>query len=585
MKIKNLLLFFAIVINYNICIAQTPAAKLDTIFNNGSGIKKIELNKTTITNLTNLGMLWGFIKYYHADVCIGKYNMDAQLFRVLPKILKAKTKADANIIMEQWVDNFGVPTPCPNCAPIVKTPYTVQMPDYGNLFVKDNFPTTLQKKLEYIKLNRSINIKHYYVDTIEIQGNPIFTNEYSYSQTDYPDAGIRLLALYRYWNQIQYYFPYRHLIGEDWNKVLAEFIPEFCKAKNDTNYYNTCLKLITRINDSHAYYIQHKDKPLNAILHKVHGKNEADFYTEFIDNHLYVNNYKKDTLGIKDLIKIGDEINTIDGKTVSELQKQADLTVPASNESVKLRQAALLLLRTNNDYLTLNITHENINHTLNVFCLDILGNLIPFFIKRDAAIQSYKILENNIGYINPMNLTMTNFDTVKQALKNTKGIIIDLRYYPYDNSFPYTYCPWFKNKITPFMQSYVINPEIPGLFELRDTMVSGNETGEHYKDKIVLLVNENTQSLGEFSTMAFQTIPGAVTIGSQTAGANGYVSINEFPSRFYGAITGIGIMYMDGTETQRVGVKIDKIVKPTQKGIKEGRDELMEEALKIINGN
>ena len=47
-------------------------------------------------------------------------------------------------------------------------------------------------------------------------------------------------------------------------------------------------------------------------------------------------------------------------------------------------------------------------------------------------------------------------------------------------------------------------------------------------------------------------------------------------------IPGIGIYYPNGTETQRVGIVPDIELKPTIKGIREGRDELIEKAIKII---
>jgi len=47
-------------------------------------------------------------------------------------------------------------------------------------------------------------------------------------------------------------------------------------------------------------------------------------------------------------------------------------------------------------------------------------------------------------------------------------------------------------------------------------------------------------------------------------------------------ISGIGILYPDGTETQRKGVKIDEVVKPTIAGIKAGLDEPLERAKTII---
>lgn len=47
-------------------------------------------------------------------------------------------------------------------------------------------------------------------------------------------------------------------------------------------------------------------------------------------------------------------------------------------------------------------------------------------------------------------------------------------------------------------------------------------------------------------------------------------------------ISGIGVFYPDGGQTQRVGVRIDEIVEPTIEGVKAGRDEVLERAIEII---
>lgn len=49
-------------------------------------------------------------------------------------------------------------------------------------------------------------------------------------------------------------------------------------------------------------------------------------------------------------------------------------------------------------------------------------------------------------------------------------------------------------------------------------------------------------------------------------------------------ISGIGVYYPDGIETQRIGIVPDIEIKPTIQGIKEGRDEVLEKAIEIING-
>ena len=48
-------------------------------------------------------------------------------------------------------------------------------------------------------------------------------------------------------------------------------------------------------------------------------------------------------------------------------------------------------------------------------------------------------------------------------------------------------------------------------------------------------------------------------------------------------ISGIGIYYPDGTATQRVGIVPDIKAEPTVEGIKNGRDEVLEKAIEVIN--
>ena len=49
-------------------------------------------------------------------------------------------------------------------------------------------------------------------------------------------------------------------------------------------------------------------------------------------------------------------------------------------------------------------------------------------------------------------------------------------------------------------------------------------------------------------------------------------------------ISGIGVFYPDKRPTQRIGILADVEVKPTIAGIRAGRDELLEEAVRQILG-
>ena len=76
--------------------------------------------------------------------------------------------------------------------------------------------------------------------------------------------------------------------------------------------------------------------------------------------------------------------------------------------------------------------------------------------------------------------------------------------------------------------------------------------------------------------------PKAIVLGSTTAGADGNVSTIMLPGNVRTLISGNGIYYPDGTETQRVGIIPDIEMKPTIKGIKNGEDELLVRAIEII---
>ena len=60
------------------------------------------------------------------------------------------------------------------------------------------------------------------------------------------------------------------------------------------------------------------------------------------------------------------------------------------------------------------------------------------------------------------------------------------------------------------------------------------------------------------------------------------VSGISLPGGLQTMISGIGIYYPDGTQTQRVGIVPDVEIEPTINGIKRGKDEVLEKAIEII---
>jgi C-terminal processing protease CtpA/Prc len=82
--------------------------------------------------------------------------------------------------------------------------------------------------------------------------------------------------------------------------------------------------------------------------------------------------------------------------------------------------------------------------------------------------------------------------------------------------------------------------------------------------------------------MALRASPKAIVVGNTTAGADGNVSDIPLPGGFRTMISGLGVFYPDGGPTQRVGVHLDVKAQPTIAGIRAGRDEVLEVAIRQI---
>jgi len=85
---------------------QLSKAQLDKEFDNGSLIEFSNLTSENINNLELLGRIWGFLKYHHPEIAKGNYNWDYELFRFLPKYIKAENTAERDIIIVEWIDTF-----------------------------------------------------------------------------------------------------------------------------------------------------------------------------------------------------------------------------------------------------------------------------------------------------------------------------------------------------------------------------------------------------------------------------------------------------------------------------------------------
>lgn len=511
--------------------------------------------------LASLAKVYGFLKYYHPEVSKGKFDWDQQCLQTLPKVLEAVDKESLSQIYLNWIGSLGSIKKCKRCD--AKKKYFDKNFDLSWTQDPTLFNKELQRKFSFIKNNRNQKSNHYV--TTEAVGNIVLTNESDYKNESYPNEAIRLLGLFNYWNIIEYFYPYKYLTDQNWNDVLREIIPKIREASDQATYQNVLKELITKLDDSHAWINfdpNQKNKFLPVIVAHVEGK-------------AVVYDYYNMNLAQESALKLGDIILEVDGNNVQTEMENILKYVPGSNLTYKQNRAYSKIFNGAEDTIELTIERDGKTKAIQVQKYDRARLNYTFH----ECEQKSKSISETIGYVdmtcryNPKELK-----SIFDSFKSKKSVIVDLRGYPELRYKMYT--RYFNSKKTVFAMKYRPDISYPGRFIIEKGIETGSSR-DVFKGKFVLLVNQNSISLSEFTAMAFQTAENIITVGNETAGADGRTIVINYLGGYRTAFSGYGIMYPDGTASQRKGVKIDIEVHPTIEGLKNNRDEILEKAIQV----
>jgi C-terminal processing protease CtpA/Prc len=552
---------------------KTPA-ETNHEFDKGSGVSPFELSKIQVENLATLGRVWGFLKYHHPEVTAGKRHWDYDLFRVMPGVLAASDRASANLAMEKWIEGLGVVPACDPCTKLNETALHLR-PEQGWIGDEALLGRDLSKSLRAIRDNRLAD-KQYYVSFVPGVKNPSFDHEGAYTNVKLPDAGCQLLGLYRFWNIIEYWFPYRDVLGEDWPAVLTQFVPRIALAKSPEAYQRELMALIAKVHDTHANLWS------SLQVRPPVGACRLPIVVRFVENRAVVAGLTAGGAGDGTGLKVGDEILEIDGMPISKLIEDWSPFYAASNEPTRLRDIGRSLTNGACGPAKVRIRREHEGP------IDITTpRIAPVAGDRSGSThdrpgETFQLLSDQVAYLKLSSVKSADAAKYVEGAKGTKGLIIDIRNYP-SEFMVFALGSLLVEKETAFARFTAGDASNPGAFHWTEP-VKLTPGKPHYSGKVIILVDETSQSQAEYTTMAFRSVPGAMVVGTTTAGADGNVSRIPLPGGLSSMISGIGVFYPDKKPTQRIGILADVEVRPTLAGIRAGRDEVLEEAVRLILG-
>lgn len=549
--------------------------ELDREFDNGSRIALTELNSLQIENLLTLGKVWGFLKYHHPLVTQGKYHWDYALFRVLPEVLAAQDRASAAAAIDQWVAGLGEVAVCSVCAMLNEENLYLR-PSLDWLSNEAQLGPALSARLRMIYRNRPTSDEQFYVSLVPKIRNPSFNHELTYSLLKLPDAGFQILALFRLWNAVEYWFPYRDVVGEDWNNVLLRFLPRIALAKSNDSYQLELMAFIAAIHDTHAMLWT------SAEVRPPLGNCRVPVHIRFIENVAVVAGLFDAVTGPVTGLQAGDVITALDDIPVTTLIERWRPYYAGSNEPIRLSYMGRVLTRGPCGDLKLQIVRNDQVFTLHTQRLSRPNSTVDPRLTHDISGDTFRLLSDKVAYLKLSSVKRTEVARYIEAAVGTEGLIIDIRNYP-SEFVVFALGSLLVESVTPFARFTKGDLNNPGAFYWQPPQIL-TPGKPHYPGKVMILVDEKSISQSEYTSMAFRASPKALVIGSTTAGADGDVSELAIPGGLWTSLSGIGVFYPDKRSTQRIGIVPDVQVRPTIAGLRAGRDEVLEEALRQILG-
>lgn len=526
-------------------------------------------------NLETLCRVWGYAKYHHPVFCdtLCRVDVDSALFALLPRVVHADRDTRNRHLLD-WVRSLGDYTP--NRVDYEQSLAPLELVSTADLaWTRDTILLGCDLSHLLQDLRYAERGENYYLRMGTMENGPGYhylslRNEKSYP-TPQMDSGLNLLTLFRLWNVIEYYAPNRSLTLHPWDEVLSTYIPLMGVETDGRCFARLYMRLIRELNDGHAV----------APVEMLFGQRMLPVWPLQAEGRLFVG-YSGDSL-----LERGDEVVAIDGEPISERLELLREYASRSNEA-SLRQALRFYgLCTRRDTAEVVRRRAGVCDTLRVATVP-YGSVSPLYDPAQLEQPPFRLLADSVGYIYAGTFSREHLAQVVQTLPRTRALIIDLRTYPLkvDGALIALIGQSLRTESVVVRQALYQTLALPGLFYRQEQWLFEDfgevaaRCTEPYKGRVILLVDEMTQSNPEFQAMAFQSCPQTLTIGSPTSGADGDIVWIPLPGQMT-SFSGIGALYPDGTQPQTVGVRLDVEVLPTAEGLQAGRDEVLERALEL----
>lgn len=400
--------------------------------------------------------------------------------------------------------------------------------------------------------------------------------ERSYREMRYPDLDHRLLAAFRLWNAVEYFYPYRDLLDHDWGNALPRLLPQFEDARDAREYTLAVVAMARAIQDSHAYVAG------SVYTDEIVGAGYPPIRVRVIEGRPLVTALYDSAAASAAGVRVGDEVVTVDGRSALERLDEVEDWLSTSTPQSRTDRASLTFM--NGPVGTpVRLGLRGADGRERDAVLERRREDYSTLYHRERTGEVVRVLPGNIGYVDLDRLTYDGVASMFEALKGTDAIIFDMRGYP--RGTVWAIAP---NLAPTEVTAALLHTPLVGhgsqgpATETFLQVIQPAPPAERYTGPTVMLVDERAMSQAEHTGLYLRAANGTRFVGSPSAGANGEIVTVTMPGGMTVGFTGQAVTWPDGGQLQRIGLIPDLEVRPTIRGIRAGRDEVLEAALRLL---
>jgi C-terminal processing protease CtpA/Prc len=393
-----------------------------------------------------------------------------------------------------------------------------------------------------------------------------------YTQMLDPTFEYRLLAVFRFWNVIHYFYPYRDLL-RGWDSVLPDLIARMESARSGRDYALALAEMAARVQDGHTDLWGHPE------LSRLYGEAFVPIALRWIEGRYAVTAVSADPAVQASGAQVGDEVLAVDGQLLGDRLTFFSRYVSASNPAALREKIAPVLLGGPRGSIAILTVRGGDGRDREV--------KVPrgAMWNPEGSGDVVRLLPGNFGYMDLTRLTVDEVEAAFEKLRGSRGIVFDVRGYPRFTAWAIAAHLNVRGVRVgalfsrPLVSGTTDDEDEPALSFRQPLPVSKSPT---YTGKTVMLIDERTVSQGEHTGLLLEAANGTRFVGAPTAGTNGDVTDFTLPGGIIVRFTGHDVRHADGRPLQRIGLLPDVEATPTLAGLRAGRDEVLERALRDL---